>query len=80
METIPDSILSALGRIVTDALVDGDQVALPSFGTLDAVKTDEQVVADPQSGKHILMPPAINVQFTAALKLVKSIKERRSLS
>lgn len=78
MNTIPDNILQNFGQIISEALVNGDQVALPSFGTLETVKIDEQIVTDGATGKRVLMPPVIRVQFTSALKMIKRIKERRA--
>lgn len=75
--TIPENILKELAGLITDALRAGDQVALPSFGTFNAVKTDEYTVTDPTTGRRTMMPPCIDVQFTPALKLVKAIKSGR---
>jgi len=80
MNQIPDNILHAFGDIVAEALTAGDQVAIPSFGTFAAIKTDEHVVIDPESGNRMLVPPCISIQFTPALKLTKLVKERRPAS
>lgn len=77
MNQIPDNILQALGDILSETLSNGDQVAIPSFGTFAAVKTDEHIDTDPGSGERLLVPPSISVQFTPALRLVKQIKEGR---
>lgn len=71
--SLPD-LSTVLADVIADALSSGDSVALPSFGTLSAVKNDERTVTTPE-GSTLLMPPAITVQFTPALKLVKQVKE-----
>lgn len=75
MNQIPDNILKAIGTILSETLSNGDQVAMPSFGTFAAVKADEHIDTDSESGERMLFPPSITVQFTPALKLVKKIKE-----
>lgn len=77
MTQIPENIYARLGEIIKDALTDGDSIALPSFGTLSTVKTDEHVDVDPVTHVKMLVPPKITVQFTPALKLVKQIKGRK---
>ena len=73
--TLPnDNILKALGEVMTDILAKGDQIAIPAFGSLRACKIDEHVDTDPATGNSMLIPPAIKVEFTPALKLVKQIK------
>lgn len=78
MNQIPDNILQAIGNLMSEALSNGDQVAIPSFGTFAAAKADEHVGTDPESGEQMLFPPSITVQFTPALKLVKQIKEGKT--
>lgn len=75
MNQIPDNILKAIGTILSETLSNGDQVAMPSFGTFAAVKADEHIDTDSESGERMLFPPSITVQFTPALRLVKKIKE-----
>ncbi len=78
MDQIPDNVLQAFGEILSESLRDSDQVAIPSFGTFAAVKIDEHIDKDPESGERMLVPPSITVMFTPALKLVKQIKEGRN--
>ena len=76
MTKIDNNILRALGEAMTDIMAQGDQVALPAFGTMRANKIDEHVEPDPTTGNSMLIPPSIKVEFTPALKLVKQIKSR----
>ncbi len=69
-----NNFYKALGEVITDILNRGDQIALPAFGTFKAVKTNERVETDKETGKKILVPPSIAIEFTPALKLVKQVK------
>ena len=60
--------------LITEALCDGDQVALPGFGTFSVLKTDEQIISDHKAGRSTLLPPNLAVEFTPALKLIKLVK------
>ena len=78
MTNIDVKILKALGEAVADILAQGDQIAIPAFGTFRANKIDEHVETDPATGTKMLIPPTIKVEFTPALKLVKQIKGRHN--
>ena len=71
--SLPD-ISTAFADIIAEALSAGDSIALPSFGTLAAIKNDERTEISPD-GTTLLLPPVITVQFTPAIKLVKQVKE-----
>lgn len=70
-ETV-DRLCEATSAVITDALCEGDSVALPAFGTFSTNKTDEYTTRDNATGDLILMPPAINVIFSPAHKLTKA--------
>lgn len=78
MTNIDVKTLKALGEVIADILADGDQIAIPAFGTFRANKIDEHIEADPATGNKMLIPPAVRVEFTPALKLVKHIKGRHN--
>jgi nucleoid DNA-binding protein len=46
---------------------------LPSFGSFSTVKHDESIITDISTGKHMLMPPCIEVEFTPSNILNKHI-------
>ena len=66
-------LLGAFSDVVTTSVLDGDAAAIPSFGSFDAVKADEEVVTDYVSGKRMLLPPQISLVFTPAAMLRKKL-------
>lgn len=68
-----DNITRIISQIIVDALAQGDQIALPSFGNFSVVKIDEHIEVDRETNARILMPPSIKAHFTPALKLTKEL-------
>ncbi|MCH5219124.1 MAG: HU family DNA-binding protein [Muribaculaceae bacterium] len=65
----------ALCDIMAQCAADNDNVAIPGFGTFVAVKNDERVVTDTESGKRTLLPPEIKVSFRPGSRLKKSVAQ-----
>lgn len=60
---------AALAKIIGQCVSDRSTVALPAFGTLTAVKTDEHIAPDPSTGVATLYPPAIVLEYTPSSTL-----------
>lgn len=71
-EFTPDKI-GAIGAAIVDILAEGNSVAIPGFGTFAPEKADEYVKAD-DSGRRLLMPPAIIVNFKPSVVLRNRLK------
>ena len=69
-------ILGVIG-IIIEHLKNLDAVAIPSFGKFEAIKQDENISLDLSTGKRILLPPVININFTPASALVKSFDSKK---
>lgn len=65
--------IGAIGAAIVDILAEGNSVAIPGFGTLFPEKADEYVKAD-ASGRRLLMPPAIIVNFKPSVVLRNRLK------
>lgn len=72
------SMAAALATVFSNCLCDGDSVAVPGFGTFEAVKTDERVAVDAQTSQRMLMPPHIAVIFKPGSRLRKATMPHRS--
>lgn len=70
------ALVDGLASTLRDALVDGDTVLLPGFGTFSTVKEEEKVVDDLDRGGKMLLPPAITLQFNPSTLLRRKIVER----
>ena len=66
------TMATALARIMAECAAETDSVALPGFGTFEAVKTAEYVVTDPENGRKTLVPPSISVSFKPGSRLKKA--------
>lgn len=67
--------LSVLTEIIKEALMKDEIISLPGFGKFRTVKHDEYV--DIKSGKRILFPPRIEVEFEAGNILSNRIKDTK---
>lgn len=69
------ALSDTLADIMQEILADCDTVAIPGFGSLSGVKTDEHeaVTAD---GSKVLMPPSISVVFEPGSRLRKEALQR----
>lgn len=68
-----DGMLEALAGVLRRSAVEMQPVAVPSFGTWTPVKVDEEIVTDHDSGKRMLLPPQINIEFKPAAMLRKKL-------
>lgn len=57
------TLLKAFVGVLREHSSVGDSIAVPGFGTFEVVKTDEQISTDPDTGKRLLLPPHISLNF-----------------
>lgn len=67
-------LLDGFSAILKEQCGEENRVAIPGFGTFDGVKHDEEIANDLSSGKRMLMPPYIEIRFTAGGMLKKRLK------
>lgn len=68
-------LLDALQQALIQSIGQQQQVAMPGFGTFEAIKQEEQIVKDLSTGQRMLLPPEITLIFTPASKLRKIAKQ-----
>lgn len=68
-------LTEGLGVILREQCGESARVAVPGFGSFEGVKNPEEIVNDLASGKRMLLPPSIEVKFTAGSLLKKKIRE-----
>lgn len=68
-------MVEGLGQVIAEIGTALDSVAIPGFGTFTSEKRDEHVVTDPVDGSRTLMPPAIEMSFTASVVLRKKLAQ-----
>lgn len=69
------NLLNGLSKIITGHLAALDNVALPGFGEFSAIKEEERVTTDLSTGRQMLLPPAITVNFTPSAILRRKMNE-----
>lgn len=69
----PDNMPKHLAEVIRQALTELDSVAVPSFGTFTPVKRDEEIITDLSTGRRMLLPPQITLEFTPAAMLRKHL-------
>lgn len=67
------ALTSALAAVLRERASNLDSIAIPGFGNFVAIKQSEKVVDDEQTGKRMLVPPRIRVEFVASAMLKKQI-------
>lgn len=66
-----ERLTAELVRIIRETSADLDSVAVPGFGMFVPRKHDEYVAVDSKSGKTMLYPPHVTVEFNAGSMLKK---------
>lgn len=69
-------VVDALRKVMIDSAEKQQSIIIPRFGSFDAVKEDECVSTDITTGKRVLLPPHIKLQFTPAAMLRRRISEQ----
>ena len=68
-----ENMLRAFAKILSDGASTLTSVAVPSFGSFVPVKYEEEIRPDLSSGKKMLFPPAIVIEFHPATSLRKKL-------
>ncbi len=68
-----DALTEGLAMILKQTGSDLDSVAIPTFGTFKGVKHDETVSEDLATGKRMLLPPEIVMEFEPGASLLRRI-------
>lgn len=64
-----DTLLDGLRQAILTHCSEQQPIAIPGFGTFEAVKHDEKIVPDRASDGYIMLPPAIELIYSPASKL-----------
>ena len=63
----------ALGIVIADTIKGGDVVAVPSGGTFEPKLRAERIAVHPASGKKLLIPPKLSINFKPSTLLKQKI-------
>lgn len=66
-------LFSALVSGIREICLEGDSIAIPGFGTISPNKYDETIVSDATTGKKMMLPPSILIEFNPSIVLRKKL-------
>lgn len=72
---VTQDLVAAFADVLRDKAADLDTIAIPGFGNFVAMKKQEKITVDAESGKRMLLPPCITLQFVAGSMLKKILKD-----
>ena len=70
-----DAVIAATLKAITDALKDGDKVALIGFGTFEVKATAAREGRNPKTGETITIPASKKPAFSASKALKDIVNE-----
>lgn len=65
-------LVNTVVESISDNLQDGNGVAISGFGSFDLKKRLERIITNPSTGKRMLVPPKLVINF----RPVSSVKNR----
>ncbi len=68
-------LLEALSNVVKERCSKLDSISVPRFGTLEAINHKESIETDSETGKRMLIPPRVEVHYTASNVLKKKLNQ-----
>ena len=67
------AMLEAFERAIVESSESLSTIAIPSFGSFVTIKQDEEIRKDLSSGKNMIYPPQISLEFRPATSLRKKV-------
>lgn len=72
------ALISAFATVLRERASNLDSIAIPGFGNFVAIKDAEKVAQEEATGKKMLFPPRIRMEFVASAMLKKQVLADRS--
>lgn len=70
-----EKLLEGFVEVVGEECRGLNRLALPALGSFQGVKRNETVVTDLSTGRRLLLPPAIELEFVPAGRLKNGVSE-----
>ena len=67
------ALIDGLATIIKEKCGNLSEIAIPGFGTFVPTKEDEKVITDLSTGKKILLPPQITLNFEPSIVFRKKV-------
>ena len=68
------NLLRGLTEVMGECGADLDNVIIPSFGSFEARKREERIALHPATGKKLLVPPKVYVNFKPSPQLKQKVR------
>lgn len=72
-------MVTAFASVIREKAADLDTVTVPGFGNFVAIKKAERIETDPATGRQMLMPPQITIEFVAGRALKKRLSNEQNV-
>lgn len=59
-----DALVDGLAVVLAQSCAELDEIAVPTFGNFKPVKHKEEIITDLSTGKRMLLPPEVTLEFT----------------
>lgn len=69
-----DALVEGLGIALCRNCAELDSTAVPTFGTFAPQKHPEEIITDLSTGRKMLVPPEITIEFRPAAMLTKRLR------
>lgn len=69
-----DALTKGLAAVFRQCMAEVDTVAVPTFGTFSAAVQPDSLSTDLSTGKSILLPPEVKIEFTPGAMLLKRLR------
>ena len=66
--------LEAFAAVIAERTADLDTIAIPGFGNFTSTKHEESISTDLATGRRMLLPPQITVDFVPGSMLKKKVR------
>lgn len=70
-----NALIDGLSAIIKDKCGALDSIVIPGFGAFIPIKEEEKITTDLSTGKRVLLPPQISLQFRPSTILRKKITD-----
>ncbi len=71
------ALLKGLTTVMTEHLCEMNTVAIPGFGEFEPIKHEEEIQPDLSTGKLMLLPPTITIEFNPSSLLKRKLNDAR---
>ncbi|MGL4992774.1 MAG: HU family DNA-binding protein [Bacteroidales bacterium] len=77
-KSLLESLIKETQSFIGKRLADSDSINIQGFGSFEITKQIEHIITQPESGKRLLMPPHLTINFNPSRSLLNKLKLRKN--